>query len=195
VQLLSPVQGMARLPGFAALQLRLSLRSECRSPSTLASIGSCTSARIWIFQTKVGKSETTPEFSIQECLPDSAMKPTAHQCDLPGVHWAKVSDSAVFRVLHVLFQQRSASSICNSKTAETVWRYEAERAKLTRDFHWHWRRIPFRIRSGPNLAQPVEIFRRQVRMRSSPHFYTWSNVFESSLRPKCLNLGPGGSVR
>jgi hypothetical protein len=99
------------------------------------------------------------------------MKPTAHQCDLPGVHWAKVSDSAVFRVLHVLFQQRSASSICNSKTAETVWRYEAERAKLTRDFHWHWRRIPFRIRSGPNLAQPVKILRRQVRMHSSPHSY------------------------
>jgi hypothetical protein len=91
------------------------------------------------------------------------MKPTAHQCDLPGVHWAKVSDSAVFRVLHVLFQQRSASSICNSKTAETVWRYEAERAKLTRDFHWHWRRIPFRIRSGPDLAQPVEIQRCQVQ--------------------------------
>jgi hypothetical protein len=100
------------------------------------------------------------------------MEPTAHECDLPGVHWAKVSDSAVFRVPHVLFQQRCAPSICNCKTAETVWRYEAEQAKLTRDFRWHWRRIPFRIRSGPGLAQPVEILRSQVWMRGCPHFPT-----------------------
>src|SRR5205085_302704 len=123
-------------------------------PGAAASIGSGTSARSWIFQASVGKSETTSEFSIHECLADIAMEPTAHVCDLPGVHRVKVSDSAVFRVPHVLFQQRSAPSICNCKTAETVWRYEAERAELTRDFHWHWRRIPFRIRSGPGLAQP-----------------------------------------
>src|SRR2546421_11537922 len=98
------------------------------------------------------------------------MEPTAHECDLPGVHRVKVSDSAVFRVPHVLFQQRSAPSICNCKTAETVWRYEAERVKLTRDTHWHWRWIPFRIRSGPDLAQPVEILRRQLRMHGSAHF-------------------------
>jgi hypothetical protein len=34
------------------------------------------------------------------------MEATAYECDLPGVHWAKVSDSALFRVPHVLFQQR-----------------------------------------------------------------------------------------
>jgi len=99
--------------------------------------------------------------------------PPAPECDLSGIHRAKVSDSAVFRVPHVLFQQRSAPSIRNCKTAETVWRYEAERAKLTRDFHWHRRRIPFRIRSGPGLAKPVEILRCQVPMRGSPHS-NWS---------------------
>jgi len=105
-------------------------------------------------------------------LPDIAMEPSVHECDLPGFRRVKVRDSAVFRVPHILFQQRSASTICNYKTAETVWRHEAEHAKLTRDFHWHWRRIPFRIRSGPNPAQPVEIPRRQIRMRGPPHFRT-----------------------
>jgi len=83
-------------------------------------------------------------------------------------------DSAIFGVPHVLFQQRSASSICNCKTAETIRRHEAERAKLTRDFHWNWWRIPFRISSCPHLAQPVEILWRQVRIRGSHPFPTYS---------------------
>jgi hypothetical protein len=115
--------------------------------------------------------------SIHDCLPEIAMAPTAHEGD---------SDSAVFRVPHVLFQQRSAPSICNCKTAETVWRYEAELAKLTRNFHWHWRRIPLRIRSGPELAQPVEILRCQVRMRGSP--LGSSDPFN----PRCLQFKSGG---
>jgi hypothetical protein len=52
-------------------------------------------------------------------------------------------------------------------TAETIRRYEAERAKLTRDFHWNWRLIPFRISRRLHLAQPVEILWRQVRIRVS----------------------------
>jgi hypothetical protein len=45
------------------------------------------------------------------------MKPTAHQCDLLGVHWAKVSDSAVFRVLDT---QLHVAEYSTSQTATLI---------------------------------------------------------------------------
>ena len=70
---------------------------------------------------------------------------------------ADLVDSAVFGVPHVLFQQRSASLVCYCKTAAAIRSYEAERTQLTGDFLWNRWRIPFRIGSCLNLAQPVEI--------------------------------------
>ena len=74
--------------------------------------------------------------------------------------------SAVFGVPHVLFQQHAASSICNCSTAASIRCYEPERAKLVSNVLWKRRRIPFRFGSCPDPAQPVEIVRRKVLIRS-----------------------------
>src|SRR5438094_9838222 len=66
--------------------------------------------------------------------------------------------SALFGVPHVLFQQYSASSICDYKVAEIIRRHAAEPAKLICRLHRNGWRIPFRVCSCLQPAQPVEVF-------------------------------------
>jgi len=69
---------------------------------------------------------------------------------------------ALLGVAHVLLQQRFASLICYRRAER---RQETEIAQLGGDFSRNGRRIAFRVASCLDPAQPVEILRREVRIR------------------------------
>src|SRR5882762_9099516 len=71
---------------------------------------------------------------------------------------------AIFRVAHVLFQQRVAAFRCNCEVARTIRFCETECTELGRDISRNRWRIAFRVRGALQLPQPVKIVRSQVRV-------------------------------
>src|SRR3989449_6573975 len=72
---------------------------------------------------------------------------------------------AILGVAHVLVQQRITAFRGDGEGA-SIRPGEAEGTKLGGDIHWNGRRVALRVRGVPQLAQPVEILRRQVRIHA-----------------------------
>src|SRR5216110_2252001 len=73
---------------------------------------------------------------------------------------------AILGVAHVLVQQRITALRGDGNGARGTRPGEAEGAKLGGDIHRNGRRVALRVRGVPQLAQPVEILRRQVRIHA-----------------------------
>src|SRR6266404_4263631 len=72
----------------------------------------------------------------------------------------------ILGVAHVLVEQRITAFRGDAEGARTIRPGEAEGAKLGGDIHWNGRRVALRVRGVPQLPQPVEILRRQVRIHA-----------------------------
>src|SRR5207244_1667667 len=71
--------------------------------------------------------------------------------------------SAIFRIPHVLFQQRLTSSIRDRETAGLICCYEAELPELACNARWNRRWRVLGVGRRPDLAQPIKVLRREVR--------------------------------
>src|SRR5438552_16849788 len=72
---------------------------------------------------------------------------------------------AILGVAHVLVQQRITAFRGDGEGA-SIRPGEPEGAKPGGDIHWNARRVALRVRGVPQLPQPVEILRRQVRIHA-----------------------------
>src|SRR6267378_8288648 len=117
-----------------------------------------------------GSAEGTMNSSVTKaCSCSTVAQPPSHSGRARKSNGASLDMNvapwlAIFGVAHVLVQQRIAAFGGNGEGAKTIGPGETECTKLGGDIHWNGRRVALRVCGVLELAQPVEIVRRQVRI-------------------------------
>src|SRR3989449_4674082 len=119
-----------------------------------------------------GSAEGTMNSSVtRACSCSTVAQPPSHNGRASNSNRASVDMNvaprlAILGVAHVLVQQRITAFRGDGEGARTLRLCEAEATKLGGDIHWNGRRVALRVCGVPELAQPVEILRRQVRIHA-----------------------------
>src|SRR2546426_5250351 len=118
-----------------------------------------------------GSAEGTMNSSVtRACSCSTVAQPPSHNGRARNSNGASLDMNvaprlAILGVAHVLVQQRITAFRGDGEGA-SIRPGEAEGAKLGGDILWNARRVALRVRGVPQLPQPVEILRRQVRIHA-----------------------------
>src|SRR5882762_1407864 len=119
-----------------------------------------------------GSAEGTMNSSVtRACSCNTVAQPPSHNGRARNSNGASLDMNvapwlAILGVAHVLVEQRITAFRGDAEGAGTIRPGEAEGAKLGGDIHWDGRRVALRVGGVPQLPQPVEILRRQVRIHA-----------------------------
>src|SRR2546429_9051647 len=118
-----------------------------------------------------GSAEGTMNSSVtRACSCSTVAQPPSHNARARNSNGASLDMNvaprlAILGVAHVLVQQRITAFRGDGEGA-SIRPGEPEGAKPGGDIHWNARRGALRVRGVPQLPQPVEILRRQVRIHA-----------------------------
>lgn len=96
--------------------------------------------------------------------------------------FARTSVLAIFGVAHILLQQRIAAFGGHCESANTIRLCETECTKRGCNSSWNRRRVAFGVCGGLQLAQPVKIVCRQIRIHDQLRSYVPITFAASQLR-------------
>src|SRR2546430_7842555 len=119
-----------------------------------------------------GSAEGTMNSSVtRACSCSTVAQPPSHNARARNSNGASLDMNvaprlAILGVAHVLVQQRITAFRGDGEGATSIRPGEPEGAKPGGDIHWNARRVALRVRGVPQLPQPVEILRRQVRIHA-----------------------------